>query len=204
MNNLGFSEEQRDCLQEIINVAMGLASDKLARFLNTFVHLRVPSIALVGASAIPAEFESRYRDTEAALVSQGFFGNEGVRGEAIVLYQMANAHKISALLGYDVGDVSEIEMLTDISSILTTTFLNGLAQQLENSLSYSAPRVLSSNNGDLSGMLKNTSFHWEHALKVDISYQLVDHSFNCDMILLIPAEAVSNIKTILDRILEDY
>ncbi|WP_306521116.1 chemotaxis protein [Rheinheimera sp.] len=204
MTNLGFSEEQRDCLQEIINVAMGLASDKLARFLNTFVHLRVPSIALVGASLIPAEFESRYRDTEAALVSQGFFGNEGVRGEAIVLYQMENAHKISALLGYDVGDVSEIEMLTDISSILTTTFLNGLAQQLENSLSYSAPRVLSSTNGDLSGMLKNTSFHWEHALKVDISYQLVDHSFNCDMILLIPGEAVSNIKTILDRILEAY
>ncbi len=204
MTNLGFSEEQRDCLQEIINVAMGLASDKLARFLNTFVHLRVPSIALVGASHIPAEFESRYRDTEAALVSQGFFGNEGVRGEAIVLYQMENAHKISALLGYDVGDVSEIEMLTDISSILTTTFLNGLAQQLENSLSYSAPRVLSSTNGDLSGMLKNTSFHWEHALKVDISYQLVDHSFNCDMILLIPGEAVSNIKTILDRILEAY
>lgn len=204
MNNLGFSEEQRDCLQEIINVAMGLASDKLARFLNTFVHLRVPSIALVGASMIPAEFETRYRDTEAALVSQGFFGDEGVRGEAIVLYQMANAHKISALLGYEVGDVSEIEMLTDISSILTTTFLNGLAQQLENSLSYSAPRVLSSNNGDLSGMLKSTSFHWEHALKVDISYQLVDHSFNCDMILLIPAEAVSNIKTILDRILEDF
>ena len=30
MSTLGFSEEQRDCLQEIINVAMGLASDKLA------------------------------------------------------------------------------------------------------------------------------------------------------------------------------
>jgi chemotaxis protein CheC len=204
MSTFGFSEEQRDCLQEIINVAMGLASDKLARFLNTFVHLQVPSIALVGASHIPAEFESRYQDTEAALVSQGFFGNEGVRGEAIVLYQMENAHKISALLGYEVGDVSEIEMLTDISSILTTTFLNGLADQIENSLSYSAPRVLSSVKGDMSSLLRNTSFHWEHALKVDISYQLVDHSFNCDMILLIPGEAVTNIQRILDRILEDY
>jgi len=204
MNPLGFSVEQRDCLQEIINVAMGLASDKLARFLNTFVHLQVPSIALVGASAIPAEFESRYQDAEATLVSQGFFGNEGVRGEAIVLYQMDNAHRISALLGYEAGDVSEIEMLTDISSILTTTFLNGLAAQIENSLSYSAPRVLSSRHSNVADVLQTTSFHWEHALKVDISYQLIDHSFNCDMILLIPGEAVSNIKAILDRILEDY
>ena len=117
---------------------------------------------------------------------------------------MENAHKIAALLGYDVGDVSEIEMVTDISSILTTTFLNGLAEQIENSLSYSAPRVLSLKNGDLGTLLKNTSFHWEHALKVDISYQLIDHSFNCDMILLIPGEAVSNIQLILSRILEEY
>lgn len=204
MTSLGFNDEQRDCLQELINVAMGLASDKLARFLNTFVHLQVPSIALVGASHLPAEFENRYQDAEVALVSQGFFGNEGLRGEAIVLYQMENAHKIAALLGYDVGDVSEIEMLTDISSILTTTFLNGLASQIENSLSYSAPRILSSRQGEVTSLLQNTSFHWEHALKVDISYQLIDHSFNCDMILLIPGEAVTNIKHILDRILEEF
>jgi chemotaxis protein CheC len=202
--NGSFNEEQRDCLQEIINVAMGLASDKLARFLNTFVHLQVPSIALVGASHLPAEIETRYQDIEAAMVSQGFFGNDGLRGEAIVLYQMENAHKISALLGYEPGDVSEIEMLTDISSILTTTFLNGLAEQLENRMSYSAPRILSSRNRDIAEVLTNTSFHWEHALKVDISYQLIDHSFNCDMVLLIPGEAVSHIRTILDRILEEY
>ncbi len=202
--NGSFNEEQRDCLQEIINVAMGLASDKLARFLNTFVHLQVPSIALVGAAHLPAEIENRYQDIEAAMVSQGFFGNEGLRGEAIVLYQMENAHKISALLGYEPGDVSEIEMLTDISSVLTTTFLNGLAEQLENSMSYSAPRILSSRNRDIAEVLTNTSFHWEHALKVDISYQLIDHSFNCDMVLLIPGEAVNHIRTILDRILEEY
>ena len=202
--NGSFNEEQRDCLQEIINVAMGLASDKLARFLNTFVHLQVPSIALVGAAHLPAEIETRYQDIEAAMVSQGFFGNEGLRGEAIVLYQMENAHKISALLGYEPGDVSEIEMLTDISSVLTTTFLNGLAEQLDNSMSYSAPRILSSRNRDIAEVLTNTSFHWEHALKVDISYQLIDHSFNCDMVLLIPGEAVNHIRTILDRILEEY
>jgi len=204
MTQLGFTVDQKDCLQEIINVAMGLASDKLARFLNTFVYLQVPSIALVGASHIPQEFAERYEQTESALVSQGFFGNEGLRGEAIVLYKMDNAHRIAELLGYEPGDASEIEMLTDISSVLTTTFLNGLANQIENSLSYSAPRILSSRQGNVGDALMTTSFHWQHALKVDISYQLVDHSFNCDMVLLIPDEAVSNMRGILDRILEAF
>ncbi len=199
-----FNEEQRDCLQEIINVAMGLASDKLARFLNTFVHLQVPSIALVGAGHLPEEIDRRYQHIDAAMVSQGFLGNEGLRGEAIVLYEMENAHKISALLGYEAGDSSEIEMLTDISSILTTTFLNSLAEQLEDRMSYSAPRVLSSRNRDIAEVLKTSSLHWQHALKVDISYQLIDHSFNCDMLLLIPAQALEQIRTLLDRILVEY
>ena len=204
MTSIGFNDEQRDCLQEIINVAMGLASDKLARFLNTFVHLQVPSIALVGASHLPAEFEHRYQDAEVALVSQGFFGDEGLRGEAIVLYQMENAHKIAALLGYDIGDVSEIEMLTDISSVLTTTFLSGLAEQLENSFSYAAPRILSSRDKDFADKLAYTAEQWQLALQVDIRYQLTDYSFNCDMILLIPGEAVLRLRQTLDNILADF
>jgi chemotaxis protein CheC len=199
-----FSEEQRDCLQELINVAMGLASDKLARFLNTFVHLQVPAIELVSSAQIPAEFEIRYSSHDSALVSQGFLGNDGLRGEAIVLYQLENAHRIAALLGYETDSISELEMLTDISSILTTTFLNGLAAQIDNSLSYSAPRVLSSRQGNVAQALLETAGHWELALKVDISYQLIDHSFNCDMLLLIPGEAVVNIQQILTRILEEY
>ena len=55
MTTLHFTEEQRDCLQELVNVAMGQASDKLARYLDTFVHLQVPAIALVDA----AEFAAR-------------------------------------------------------------------------------------------------------------------------------------------------
>lgn len=199
-----FSEDQKDCLQELINVAMGLASDKLARFLDTFVHLQVPAIELVNSTQIPSELQSRYAAVQTALVSQGFLGDDGLRGEAIVLYQMENAHRISTLLGYDTDSSSELEMLTDISSILTTTFLNSLSGQMGTSLSYSAPRVLSSRQNDVIQVLHDTAGHWELALKVDIRYQLIDHAFHCDMLLLIPGEAVLDIRQILARILEEY
>ena len=44
MNAFHLTEDQQDCLQELINVAMGQASDQLARYLDTFVYLKVPSI----------------------------------------------------------------------------------------------------------------------------------------------------------------
>lgn len=204
MNQIQLTEDQRDCLQELINVAMGLASDKLARFLDTFVHLQVPFIELVDSAKIPQAIDENYGSESVSVVSQGFYGNEGIRGESLLIYRTDHAQDIAQILGYEPDEASEAEQLIDISSILTTTFLNGLAEQIENQLSYSAPRVVSSLQCSVNEHLKQLSYNWELALKVDISYQVTDYSFNCDMVLLIPGEAIENIQTILDRILEEF
>lgn len=204
MTALHFSEEQRDCLQELVNVAMGLASDKLARYLDTLVHLQVPAIALVDTDKLAEHFVSRYPQRNASLISLGFFGDQGLRGETIMLYQLENVGVIAKLLGYTDSDSSEAEMLTDISSVLTTTFLNGLAEQLENSFSYAAPRILSSRDQQFVQKLTESASQWQMALQVDIRYQLIDYSFNCDMILLVPGEAVLHLRQMLDKVLASF
>ncbi|GAA0552077.1 MULTISPECIES: chemotaxis protein [Rheinheimera] len=204
MTDFQFSEEQRDCLQELVNVAMGLASDKLARYLNTLVHLQVPAIKLVKTEQLPEHFADRHQQQSVTMISLGFFGDQGLRGETIMLYQLENVGVIAKLLGYSDDDSSEAEMLTDISSVLTTTFLNGLAEQLDNSFSYAAPRILSSRDKHFAEKLASTAEQWQLALQVDIRYQLTDYSFNCDMILLIPGEAVLRLRLILDQILASF
>ncbi len=46
------SEDQRDCLQEISNVAMGQAGDHLARLLDSFVILSVPHVPILTPAEI--------------------------------------------------------------------------------------------------------------------------------------------------------
>lgn len=204
MIKLSLSEDQRDCLQELVNVAMGRASDKLARFLQTFVHLRVPHIELVSAQTLPQNFADNYLNDRVAMVSQGFYGEKGVRGESILFYRSHDAEGIARILGYEPDEVSEVEQLTDISSILTTTFLSGLAEQIDNHIAYSAPRIVTSSETSIEEHLKQLSFSWDLALKVDISYQVTDYSFHCDMVLLIPGEAVTSIQQVLDSILQEF
>ena len=194
-------EDQLDCLQELINVAMGQASDQLARYLDTFVFLQVPNIELVNAQNFSQSLTQDQLST--AVVSQGFFGYEGIRGEALLMYQHKDSDHIADLLGYEPGELSDEEQLIDISSILTTTFLNVFASQIENQMSYNAPKLLSNGQASVSEYLDNLSFNWDMALKVNITYQVTDYSFNCDMILLIPESAIINIKTVIDRILEE-
>ncbi|NMP32145.1 chemotaxis protein [Thalassotalea sp. M1531] len=196
------NEDQQDCLQELINVAMGQASDQLARYLDTFVFLTVPSIDLVSGKGLSDSLETT--EESMAMVSQGFFGYEGIRGEALLVYKHEDSDRIGDLLGYEPDELSVEEQLIDISSILTTTFLNVFATQIENQMSYSAPKLISEMQGKLSEHLKQLSFDWDMALKVNINYQVTDYSFNCEMVLLIPEAAIENIKTVIDRILEEY
>ena len=202
MINFNLSAEQQDCLQEIINVAMGQASDQLARYLDTFVYLKVPSIEQVSADSLFTILGANQKiDT---VVSQGFFGYEGIRGEALLMYQPKDSERLAELLGYEPEDASFEEQIVDLSSILTTTFLNVFATQINNQMSYSAPRIISSGCSDISEHIQQQAFNWDLALKVKISYQVTDYSFNCDMILLIPEEAIDNIKSVMDRIMEDF
>lgn len=146
------NEDQQDCLQELINVAMGQASDQLARYLDTFVFLTVPNIELVNGHGLSSTLESNTDST--AVVSQGFFGYEGIRGEALLVYQHKDSDRIADLLGYEPGELSVEEQLIDISSILTTTFLNVFASQIENQMSYSAPKLLAHTQDTVSDYIK--------------------------------------------------
>ena len=202
MSSFNLNEDQQDCLQELINVAMGQASDQLARYLDTFVYLRVPSIEQVDSESLTNTLFSD--ECSVAVVSQGFFGYEGIRGEALLMYQHEDSDKLADILGYEPEEISTEEQIIDLSSILTTTFLNVFASQIENQMSYSAPRLLSSSEATLSEHLAQQAFNWDLALKVKISYQVTDYSFNCDMILLIPESAIINIKNVIDRILEEF
>ncbi|HBY85039.1 MAG TPA: chemotaxis protein, partial [Colwellia sp.] len=177
-------------------------SDQLARYLDTFVYLKVPSIESVEAKDLMKTL-SQQKNTM-AVVSQGFFGYEGIRGESLLVYQEEDSGRIADLLGYEPDELSQDEQLIDISSILTTTFLNVFAQQIDNRLSYNAPKLLPNVQEILSEHLQQMPFTWELALKVNINYQVTDYSFNCNMILLIPETAITNIKHVLDRILEEF
>lgn len=196
--------DQQDALQELMNIAMGGASDQLARFLKTFIHLQVPAIQVVEACSVPEHLARVYTDHDIRLVSQGFMGSAGIQGEAMLLYNMASTHHLAGILGYQQDDTSETEMLSDISSILTTTFLNSLSAQLDSSLSYSAPRLLSCQPTELKQRLTELSERWAAALQVNIHYQVTDYAFDCEMILLIPGTALATLQQQLDRILQEF
>ena len=206
---LALSEDQRDCLQEVVNVAMGQAGDSLARFLEVFINLSVPRIRLVERTELNRELEAMVggAETRVSGVTQGFYqmdNGRGIRGEAIVVFTDSSFKELADLLAYDgeLGVEAEKELLLDVTNILNGACLNGIGVQMEADLGFSPPTILGQ-HVKISGLLENQKVNWDHALLVEISYTLEDRSFSCTMFLLMPGESIIVVKAALDRLLEE-
>ena len=130
------TEDQRDCYQEISNVAMGQAADKLARLLDVYVILPIPKINIISASDLHMALAGANTSDNVSAVCQGFIGS-GIAGEALLIFNDASFTDLAKLMKYE-GSLDyhgELELLMDVSSVLIGACLQGIGEQLELHLS---------------------------------------------------------------------
>jgi chemotaxis protein CheY-P-specific phosphatase CheC len=209
MTDIGkFNEDQRDCMQEIVNVAMGQAGDSLARLLEVFVTLSIPKISTLRPSEVRAALQNFVEADTVSATRQSFHnnrGDDGIRGESLVIFADSSFQELAELLAYESEELTEAleqELLLDVSNVLNGACLNGIAEQLEEELSYSAPSILGQ-HVSVDELFQKEQLNWETALSVEINYSLENRSFNCDLLLLMPDSAISFLASKLDELLDE-
>ncbi len=177
------SEDIRDGIQEIANIAVGQAADKLANSFSTFVKMPIPKVRLVEAVDIMMALTAFEDSQKITAVTQAFVG-EGVSGEALLLFTDANLDELARLMKY--GEVSEhqqLELVLEMASLLNGTCVHGILNQLEFSVLLKHPTVFGQHT-ILSEILRVESFPWKDALAVEINYGFEGYTLQCDLILL--------------------
>jgi len=196
------SEEQRDALQELMNVAMGQAADRLARLTETFVTLSVPRIHPVGVANASLLERLMIAGQPAIITRQSFLGR--LRGEVIVCFGENGADQLAGLMGYEGGgqDSVQDELMLDVTNILTGACINGLAQQVAIKVSYGSPSLFSSGRS-LQDVLGSQELRDHQALVLEIHFEVATHSFYCDLLVCITEDTVATVIEVIDRLLSD-
>lgn len=181
-----------DFLQEIANVAMGRASDLLARLLDTFVHQPIPRVACIARSELSMAISAADGDCFSA-VCQGFVG-AGLSGEALLLFSDSGMEEMARLLHYeDTPSAPEVEVLMDMSSILFGAFLKGLGDQLDLQLGLGHPGVLGRHR-PIATLLEHHSRQSEQLLCIEIPYVLEHHQIHCNLLVLLTEASVHRLE----------
>jgi len=182
-------EDHRDALQEISNVAMGQAGDKLARLLDTFVVLSIPHIEIMRPQDISMALHAINSDDSVSGVCQGFIGG-GIAGEAMLLFNDTSFSDLAKLLNYDedLDELSERELLMDTTNVLFGACLRGIAEQIDMDFSFGPPMGLGQHLKVWEIFDANAS--WDSALVIEISYQLEGYHVNCDLLIIITEDSL--------------
>ncbi|WLD59513.1 histidine kinase [Salinispirillum sp. LH 10-3-1] len=184
------NEEQRDCLQELSNVAMGQAASLLARLLDVFVELPIPKVNVIEITDLHMALQALDGEERSSAVCQGFAGN-GVTGEAMLIFNDSSFEDIAALMAYtgQQSDDIEIELLMDVANILIGAFIRKFSEQVDLNFSQGHPTVLGQHQ-PIRDLLKPTNHSWHKTLSIEISYNIENHNVHCDLLVLFTEESL--------------
>ncbi|ABD79657.1 histidine kinase [Saccharophagus degradans] len=195
---LNLSEDHRDCIQEVTNVAMGQAGDKLARLLDTFVVLSIPHIAVMAPSDVAMALQAIDSNKSVSGVCQGFIGG-GIAGEAMLLFNDTSFADLAKLMNYDdeLDKQAERELLMDTTNVLFGACLSGIAEQIDMDFSFGPPMVLGQHQA-VSEIFDFRNAKWEQALVTEISYELEGYNVQCDLLLIMTDDSIARLLKKID------
>lgn len=202
MSELVLTEDQRDCLQELCNVAMGQAGDALARRLGDFVILPIPQVKLLAQDQLAKELTAFRGDVESLSGVSQKFSIGGLEGQLLLLFSDTSFHGFAERFpGIVDNDDSERALLLNLVSVLHHTCLQGIAEQLELVLEESDPKICAQHSTIEDLILSNTPE--ETLLSVEINYHLESFSlFNCDLLFLVSEQNIPKVLAKIDELLD--
>ncbi len=193
-NTLPFSEDCRDALQEISNVAMGAAGEALAGLVNSFVQLSIPQVSYIQGDQIDKAIASLAQDAVISAVGAPFpFGSHQIY--SLVAVTDTSFDDVGKQMGWPSGsDYEQQLLLTEIAETLLNVCLPELVNQMPDALEGAA--ILPEVDAEVIAMHTPLAMcQWPSFSEVtgmvcvEINYHLEALDFNCDLLLLFPEHA---------------
>lgn len=197
---LPFSETHRDCLQEVVNIAMGAAAEELAAYTGGFVELPIPVIHYVEPSHIYEGLVAQHGECQVSAAVQSFAGEHGA-AYAMVVVDDASLQDLAARRGLTLaGDEAERDLVKSLTATITETCLSMFTDLSGRAFSYE-PLFVAGMHQPLAQLHLDDLVSLDFVTSVEISYCLEDSPFKCDLLLLFPETLNQPLLELLDQIL---
>lgn len=191
MTNL-LTVEQRDALQELMNIAMGQAANALAQLIDARIILSIPKIV----SVAPEQLAQLLTERTVYLTRQSFAG--AVRGEVLSLQAPSGVEAIAAQLDYalPLSASDTAATVLEVATLLAAACLKGFTGQLDLAARLSAPELYQRPATTL-------ATGWGETLLLEVEFALTDTAFAARIIICMDPASVQVLIARLNMLLGD-
>ncbi|SEA23176.1 chemotaxis protein CheC [Alkalimonas amylolytica] len=193
MSTVQISDDQKDALQEILNISMGQAANSLARLISCKITLSIPQIS----QTTPHEFSQLFEQGETMhYTRQSFLGD--LKGEMLCLMDKSGCDAFAEAMDYsNPPSATELqELILDVSNVLAGACLLGMSKQLTLRNTLNPPMLFDPTLTDFSNL------KWQSALLMEVDFVVERANFSSRVIICLEESSISELIDRIDKLLE--
>lgn len=203
-SDITLTEDEKDCLQELMNVAYGSATAAISDILNAFATLSIPNIKIINADELNVYLSSELNlDVEHIVSLQQI--NGVVSGENMFVIDKESAKNIAYKFGLEEDEVNDEEIadvVLEITNILSSSTISKLAEDIDTNVSFSAPTIKKLTSVD---QLKNQFItKYKKVITISTELKFEDLDIHAELFIFTTDNSIIYIKEKLNKILDEF
>ena len=202
-SNITLTEDEKDCLQELMNVAYGSATAAITEILDAFAKLSIPKIQIINASELKTYLSNELNLEVEHLVSLQQI-NGTLCGENMFVIDKQSAKNIAYKFGLEEDEVNDEEIadvVLEITNILSSSTISKLAEDIDTNVSFSAPTIKTLTTIE---QLKNLFISkYEKVIIISTQLKFEDLDINAELFIFTTDNSILYIKEKLNKILDE-
>ena len=197
-NELTLTEDERDVLQELMNIAYGSATAVVADMLEAFASLSIPNIQVMTTEELFKTFE-KLKSVSYFFSSQAFNGE--FNGESAFFINESSAENLAKHLELESREDLD-DAILELTNVLTSSLITKLTQEMETEVSFSLPNILKLPLEEMQGV---ESFQrYSQVIVIDTELNFEDQKIHGKIFILTKDASIVWLKKNLNIILEQF
>lgn len=196
MQKFILTEDERDVLQELMNVAYGASAAIIAEILDAFATLSIPNVKVMQTKKLLEEFKKLKEDSY-FFSTQAFIGE--FSGESVFFINNKSAKNLANHLELKSNEDLE-DAILEITNVLTSSLTTRLAQEMGTHIKFSTPNI---NNIMITEIGENKTFkEYSQVIVMETVIDFEDQKINAEIFILTKDDSIEWLKNQLNIILE--
>jgi len=190
------TEDEKDVLQELMNVAYGNATAVVADMLDAFASLSIPKINIMSVGELLATF-SELKSTSYFFSTQAFSGE--FSGESAFFINAESAKNLAKHLELE-SDEDLDDAILELTNVLTSSLTTKLSEEMDTEVSFSLPSISKIPLEEINDVA--TFQQYSQVIVIDTDLNFEDQQINGKIFILTKDDSIQWLKTKLNTILE--
>ncbi len=210
-NNI-LSDDERDILQEIMNIAFGSATEELVQVIDIYIHMNVPEVQVMKAKDLPAYIQNNVsHDSISSVVEQKFWGD--FKGSGVLVFPGKTDRDLVNLLDNSTSTDDDLddrplqtlqhEVLMEIGNILIGACVGKISELLKTFVTYSPPQTILDSANEFS-YLADSFTEEQTAIILKAVFEFEQKNLNGLLFILTNDESMEWLRQALVAFMEQY